>query len=131
MYYNVYLNSKAITNITRNGTTFTATRANGSTFTFTQQDHNSVTTIESNAYSSSSISFSSSAKQFTITATKSGWTPIAYSGPYYGNSAVVNCGVESVTWNAGSVKLAGYAKTIGGESVTMTFSALVTWVKHS
>lgn len=31
---------KAISNITRSGTTFTATRADGTTFTFTQQDNN-------------------------------------------------------------------------------------------
>ena len=34
------INSSAIKNITRNGTTFTATRLNNGTFTFTQQDNN-------------------------------------------------------------------------------------------
>ena len=34
------INSSAIKNITRNGTTFTATRLNNGTFTFTQQDSN-------------------------------------------------------------------------------------------
>ena len=34
------INSSAIKNITRSGTTFTATKLNGGTFTFTQQDSN-------------------------------------------------------------------------------------------
>ena len=34
------INSSAIKNITRSGTTFTATRLNNGTFTFTQQDNN-------------------------------------------------------------------------------------------
>lgn len=79
------------------------------------------------AKAGTAMNLTTSASNWSITATKSGYKPIGYS-LYSGYSTQLYWGVEYITPSIGSLTVNGFAMTTGG-TFTWTPNMWVTWMK--
>ena len=76
------------------------------------------------------ISVGTTAVYWSITATRSGYTPLMYSHLNYGNSTTVALSTEGRNLSNGSFKINGYARSITSTTYTINISTLILWHKN-
>lgn len=91
---------RAISSISRNGTTFTATRYNGSTFTFTQQDNDHQVAFADKAIPipASSNWYSTGSANIAMT----GWTP---KGIVSWTTHQIRLSISTVGWSGNTLSI--------------------------
>ena len=75
------------------------------------------------------IQIGNNATQWSLSGTKSGYTPISYAVRWSYSSDVLG-GAENCSMTDGFFSVSGYARATGGSAQTPTFFADVWWMKN-
>lgn len=82
-------------------------------------------------YESKTLTVTKTAQSFTITGSKTGYTPMIVGALQYayGTSTIAN--IESITTSSGSISIFGYIYRTGDYSNQFSVTACVLWIKNS